>query len=101
MLPLGRFRVEDHSMEPALHPGDYVIVNRRAYRRREPEAGDIVVLQNPEAQAQFLVKRIMSGDRQAGFFVLGDNDVHSRDSRHFGMVPLHLIVGKVRLRAKA
>ncbi len=88
-------------MEPALRPGDYVIVNRWAYRKREPEAGDIVVLQNPEAPRQFLVKRIMSGDRQAGFFVLGDNDAHSRDSRHFGMVPLHMISGKVRLRAKA
>lgn len=88
-------------MEPALRPGDYVLVSRRAYRKAEPRAGDIVVLRNPEATGQFLVKRIMSGDRQAGYFVLGDNDAHSRDSRHFGMVPLHLIVGKVRLRAKA
>ncbi len=88
-------------MEPALHPGDFVIVNRWAYRRREPAAGDIVVLRNPEAPGQFLVKRVMSGDRQAGFFVLGDNDAHSQDSRAFGMVPLHLIVGKVRLRATA
>ncbi len=88
-------------MEPELRPGDYVLVNRRAYRNAEPAPGDIVVLQNPEATGQFLVKRIMSGDRQAGYFVLGDNDAHSRDSRHFGMVPLHLIVGKVRLRAKA
>lgn len=88
-------------MEPALHPGDYVIVNRWAYRRHEPAAGDVVVLRNPEAPGQFLVKRIMSGDRQAGFFVLGDNDAHSRDSRSFGMVPLHRIVGKVRLRATA
>ncbi len=88
-------------MEPALRPGDYVIVDRRAYRKAEPQEGDVVVLQNPEAPRQFLVKRVMSGDRQAGYFVLGDNDAHSRDSRAFGMVPLHLIVGKVRLRAKA
>jgi nickel-type superoxide dismutase maturation protease len=101
MLPLARFRVDDHSMEPALHPGDYVLVNRWAYRSRDPMAGDVVVLRNPEAPAQFLVKRIMSGDREAGFFVLGDNDAHSRDSRHFGMVPLHLIVGKARFRARA
>jgi nickel-type superoxide dismutase maturation protease len=87
-------------MEPSLHSGDYVLVNRRAYRHREPEAGDIVVLRNPEAAGQFLVKRVMSGDRQAGFFVLGDNDAHSRDSRHFGLVPIHLIVGKVRFRVK-
>ena len=38
---------------------------------------------------------------QAGLIVLGDNETHSRDSRQFGMVPLHLVVGKVRLRATA
>ncbi len=101
MLPLGRFRVDDHSMEPALSPGDYVIVNRWAYRRTPPVAGDVVVLRNPEAPSQFLVKRVMSGDRTAGFFVLGDNAARSRDSRQFGMVPRHLIVGKVRFHTKA
>lgn len=88
-------------MEPALRSGDYILVNRWAYRRRDPEAGDVVVLQDPEARGRFLVKRVMSGDRQSGVFVLGDNTAHSRDSRHFGMVPLHFVVGKVRLRAKA
>ncbi len=101
MFPLARFRVEDESMEPALRPGDYVIVNRRAYRKRDPQVGDIVVLRDPEAPGQFLVKRVMSGDRFAGFFVLGDNTAQSRDSRQFGLVPLHLVVGQVRLRAKA
>ena len=88
-------------MEPALHPGDYVSVNRWAYRREPPAAGDVVVLRNPEAANQFLVKRVVSGDPTAGFFVLGDNLALSRDSRQFGMVPRHLIVGKVRFRAKA
>ena len=101
MFPLARFRVDDRSMEPALHSGDYVIVNRWAYRRHPPAAGDIVVLRNPEATQQFLVKRVMSGDPTSGFFVLGDNLAFSRDSRQFGMVGGHLIVGKVRLRAQA
>ncbi len=88
-------------MEPALRAGDYVLVNRWAYRTRLPAAGDLVVLRDPEAPGRFLVKRVMSGDATAGFFVLGDNMEHSRDSRHFGLVPRHLIVGKVRLRVKA
>ena len=100
MLPLARFRVDDNSMEPTLHPGDYVLVNRWAYRRKDPEPGDVVVLRNPEVPGQFLVKRVMSGDRITGFFVLGDNAAHSRDSRAFGMVPRHLIVGKVRYTAR-
>ncbi len=101
MLPLARFRVDDHSMEPALHPGDFVIVHRWAYRRAQPTVGDVIVLRNPEAETQFLVKRVMSYDPQVGVFVLGDNETRSRDSRQFGMVPLHLVVGKVRLHAKA
>ena len=88
-------------MEPTLRSGDYVLVNRWAYRSRDPIADDIVVLRDPDAAGQFLVKRVMSGDRMSGFFVLGDNATHSRDSRHFGMVPVHRIVGKVRYRAKA
>jgi len=100
VFPLARFRVEDQSMEPTLRSGDYVLVNRWAYRSHLPAAGDIVVLRDPEATGQFLVKRIMSSDATAGFFVLGDNMAHSRDSRHFGMVPRHLLIGKVRYHAK-
>ena len=88
-------------MEPTLHSGDYVIVNKWAYRTKDPQPGDIVVLRNPEATQRFLVKRIMSGDRSFGYFALGDNLAQSRDSRQFGMVPMHLIVGKVRYRARA
>ena len=88
-------------MEPSLRPGDYVLVNRWAYRRRDPEPGDVVVIRDPEADGQFLVKRVMSGDRLTGLFILGDNAAHSRDSRAFGMVPVHLVVGKVWLRTTA
>ncbi len=98
MFPLARLRIEDQSMEPALHSGDYVLVNRWAYRKKAPVPGDLVVLLNPEATGQFLVKRLISGDAASGFFVLGDNTAHSRDSRHFGTVPMHLIQGKVRVR---
>lgn len=100
MFPLARFRVDDQSMEPALHAGDYVLVNRWAYRKVEPIPGDIVVLRNPEALGQFLVKRVASGTA-GSYVVLGDNEAHSRDSRHFGPVPKDLIIGKVRYRAKA
>ncbi len=100
MFPLARFRVEYHSMEPTLHAGDYLLVNRWAYRSREPAPGDIVVLRNPEAPDQYLVKRVLSGAPASGYIVEGDTATLSRDSRHFGPVQRHLIVGKVRARAR-
>ncbi len=101
MFPLARFRIADDSMEPALRSGDYILVNRWAYRRREPSPGDVVVFRSPEDAGQFLVKRILSGSRAEGYTVLGDNRAVSRDSRHFGAVPRDLIVGRVRYQARA
>jgi len=48
-----RIRVESISMQPALYPGDYVIVNKLAYRfDSTPNRGDVIVFRyppNPEA----------------------------------------------------
>lgn len=48
-----RIRVESISMQPTLYPGDYVIVNKLAYRFKEtPDRGDVIVFRyppNPEA----------------------------------------------------
>ena len=40
---IARVRVENISMVPTLQPGEFVIVNKMAYRMGEPERGDIVV----------------------------------------------------------
>lgn len=100
MLPLSRFRVADSSMEPTLHPGDYVIVNRWAYRRRAPRDGDLVVLRDPQDSERFLVKRVARVDPSGAVLVGGDNEALSRDSRAFGPVEREAIVGKVVLRAR-
>lgn len=39
----GRFRIEGSSMEPLLHDGEYVIINRVVYKLHPPERGDIIV----------------------------------------------------------
>jgi signal peptidase I len=48
-----RIRVESISMQPTLYPGDYVIVNKLAYRfKASPDRGDVIVFRyppNPEA----------------------------------------------------
>jgi signal peptidase I len=60
-----RIRVDGSSMEPSLHSGEFVIVNRLAYKFGEPEHGDVVVFHFPGDPNQEYIKRIIGlpGDR--------------------------------------
>ncbi len=101
MLPLARFRISDGSMEPGLRAGDYVLVNRWAYRSRSPSVGDVVVLRHPREAAIHIVKRVSALPGPEQVFVVGDNADMSEDSRVFGPVDRSLIVGRVWIRLKA
>lgn len=61
----GRYRVEGHSMEPTLHEGEYLIINKLSYYLDEPRRGDIVVLHYPRNPEKEYIKRIIGlpGDR--------------------------------------
>jgi len=100
MFPLVRFRVEDESMRPTLEPGDYVLVNRWAYRFQSPKRGDLVVVRDPETMERFLVKRVSDAAGPTQVQLAGDNLTASRDSRAFGPVSIDRIVGKVWMRLK-
>jgi len=54
-----RIRVDGSSMEPSLQSGEFVIVNRLAYRLGEPELGDVVVFHFPGDPGQEYIKRII------------------------------------------
>jgi signal peptidase I len=56
---IGRFRIEQVSMLPNLHEGEYVIVDKVSYAFRQPERGEIVVLKNPNPGQPDLIKRII------------------------------------------
>ncbi len=100
MWPLARFRVEDDSMSPNLEPGDYVVVNRLAYRFRPPLTGDVVVVRDPDVPGRFLVKRIFQISPEGLVGLQGDNAARSRDSRAFGPVGKEAIIGKMLLRLR-
>ncbi|MCR4279338.1 MAG: signal peptidase I [Candidatus Zambryskibacteria bacterium] len=55
------------SMEPTIHSGDYVFINKFAYWNSEPERGDIVVANSRAPRREKVVKRIigMPGERFA------------------------------------
>lgn len=54
-----RIRVEGNSMEPSLHDGEFVVVNRLAYRWSPPQRGDIIVFYAPPDPSRRFIKRII------------------------------------------
>lgn len=58
--------VVGQSMEASLHDGDYLIVNKVAYKTGEPDYGDVVILDSNEVQGHdVFIKRIVGlpGDK--------------------------------------
>lgn len=70
--------VKGSSMEPCLHDGDRLVVDRVSYNLAEVQRGDVVVLRYPRNPAVDFVKRIVGlpGDRiemhRGTLFVNGD-----------------------------
>jgi signal peptidase I len=46
-------------MEPTLHAGQYLIVNKLLYRLHPPERGDIIVFEYPKAPDRDFIKRVI------------------------------------------
>jgi signal peptidase I len=57
-LVVGSFAVISVSMEPGLHEGERILVNKMAYHFGEPQRGEIVVFQSPEDDMP-LIKRVI------------------------------------------
>lgn len=89
-----RYRVANNSMLPDLKPGDFLLMNQAAYRRTPPQIGDVVLALHPGQSVGTVVKRVAhSCDDQV--WLLSDNEAVGSDSRHFGAVPIHQVLGKV------
>jgi signal peptidase I len=54
-----RIRVEGKSMEPTLVEGQFILINRLAYRWGEMERGDIIVFHFPFDHDRRLIKRLI------------------------------------------
>lgn len=51
--------VSGESMDDTLHDGNYLIVNKLAYKFGEPEHGDIIVFDSGEEEHELWVKRVI------------------------------------------
>jgi signal peptidase I len=54
-----RVRVDGSSMLPTLQNGEYVLVNRLAFRNNLPSRGDIIVFVSPQTPDLDLIKRVI------------------------------------------
>ncbi len=76
-------------MLPTLHPGDHLLVVPLP-----PRTGSLVAVRDPREESRIMIKRagVVRADRSVE--VVGDNPDHSTDSRTFGAVPPHLVLGR-------
>lgn len=54
-----RVRVENISMKPTLQPGEFVLVNKIAYKVGPPQIGDVIVFHYPRNPVEDYVKRVI------------------------------------------
>jgi len=95
---------EGNSMEPAIHPGKILVINRLRYglrpplsrsyllRWKNPDPGEVVVFYTP--MGDLAVKRCAALPDKEHFIALGDNSLQSYVARAYGPVPVGNIIGK-------
>jgi nickel-type superoxide dismutase maturation protease len=89
--PIWRVKVAERSMEPALRPGDWLLVRRT--RRIRP--GQIVLARHPGRPEMLIVKRA-ARRVDGGWWLESDNPgAGAVDSGRFGVVAGDLIEGRV------
>jgi nickel-type superoxide dismutase maturation protease len=98
--PIWRIAVAEHSMEPALRPGDWLLVWRGigGADRIRIKPGQLVIARNPEQPQMLLVKRA-AWQEPDGWWLDSDNPrAGAVDSNRFGLVEPRLIEGRVLTR---
>jgi len=96
---------EGNSMEPVIHSGSVMVVNRLQYgfrlpgqpgyllRWAAPRQGEVVVFYSPAGD--LAVKRCGGAVDKGDFIAQGDNSLQSYDSRSYGPVSADATIGKV------
>lgn len=82
--PISKFKVYGNSMFPTLQEGQEVLT----FNWGKIHEGDVVVVKDQK------IKRVQKiiGNK---VYLIGDNQAESTDSRHFGLVDISQVIGKV------
>jgi nickel-type superoxide dismutase maturation protease len=86
--------VVGESMAPTLVPGDWLLADPEAYRRRHPRVGELVLVPDPREPSRLLVKRVAGVASDGRLEVAGDRAEASTDSRVFGAVEQATVQGR-------
>lgn len=86
--------IDGRSMEPALEPGDWLLVDPDAYARRAPVPGNLILAPDPREPKLLLLKRIGSVGSDGRLHILGDAPDASTDSRTFGSIDPATVQGR-------
>ena len=118
------YSVKGNSMSPTLKEGDLLVIKKTKFKKPFFKHNDIVVLKSPQYPNNYFIKRLIGLPKETNksfsflnneklanmfldnsqtltkneYFVIGDNYLHSTDSRDFGPVEKSMIIGKVFLR---
>jgi signal peptidase I len=76
-LVSARVRVENISMQPTLHQGEFLLVYKLAYKNSLPRTGDIIIFHAPPEPGEDFIKRVIGapGDR----ILIQDGQVYVND----------------------
>ena len=101
-------RICGQSMAPALTPGQLVVIDEGVYASRTPRRGEIVAATPRALGGRAIVKRLagLPHDRleangrqwrlaEGEYFLVGDSQAESTDSRTFGPVKAAELIGPV------
>lgn len=53
------YRIESHSMQPNFYEGQFILVNKLAFKLGEPERGEVIVFHNPNNVEEDYIKRVI------------------------------------------
>lgn len=81
-------RIRGQSMSPTLQPGQIVLG-----WGKKPSVGDTVLAEQAGREVVKRIKSISNGR----IYLVGDNTVESRDSRHYGPVEFQDIIGSIMI----
>lgn len=87
------FRIRGHSLEPEYQPGDFVLASKIPFLFHLPKIGDVIIFKHPEIGN--LIKHIENIDPDTDQVIVLGTHPYSVDSRQFGPISRHQILGKV------